>query len=172
MWALNEVEGLVKKAARGAGFPSGQAKDLGRVAIYLAGTGASVAPITAALKEHSSAVDVRWSDGRVEVQYGPAILIGPIIRDAFAMSCTTAILADVAHAPLVAAFLAQSGVAQKWDGLTVRVSDTTVLDPACGPVDIPDEDWQVWLDLAAKTYVPETEASRIAGAGAGLTDND
>ena len=27
-------------------------------------------------------------------------------------------------------------------------------------------------ELAAKTYVPETEASRLAGAGAGLTDND
>jgi len=26
--------------------------------------------------------------------------------------------------------------------------------------------------LAAKTYVPATEASRLAGAGAGLTDND
>jgi hypothetical protein len=29
-----------------------------------------------------------------------------------------------------------------------------------------------WKALAALTYVPETEQSRQAGAGAGLTDND
>ncbi len=172
MWALNEVEGLVKKAARGAGFPTGQAEDLGRVAAYLAGTGASVQPITMTLQEPLSQVDVRWAEGRVEVQRGPAALIGPIIRDAFAMGCTTAVLTDIRHAPLVGAFLAENGVAQKWDGPIVTRSDTTVLKAACGPVTIPGHDWQIWLDLAAKTYVAETDASRIAGAGAGLTDND
>lgn len=30
----------------------------------------------------------------------------------------------------------------------------------------------VLLGLAARTYAPETEASRLSGAGAGLTDND
>jgi hypothetical protein len=29
-----------------------------------------------------------------------------------------------------------------------------------------------WQALAAKTYVPETEQSRLGGAGAGLNDND
>ncbi|EBA10761.1 DUF3726 domain-containing protein [Roseobacter sp. CCS2] len=172
MWALNEVEGLVKKAARGAGFPVGQAEDLGRVAAFLAGTGGSIAPVTAALQEPISGVDVRWDNDQVTVVQGPAALIGPIIRDAFAMGCKTAVLAKLAHTPLVGAFLAQSGVAQKWDGKTVMPSDTTVLTPTCKAVAIPDADWQIWLDLAAKTYVPETAASRLAGAGAGLTDND
>ena len=31
---------------------------------------------------------------------------------------------------------------------------------------------QALTDLAAKTYVPDTAASRLGGAGAGLTDND
>lgn len=37
---------------------------------------------------------------------------------------------------------------------------------------IPDDTMTYWQALAAKTYVPETEQSRNAGAGAGLTDND
>jgi hypothetical protein len=72
----------------------------------------------------------------------------------------------------VGAFLAENGVAQNWDGLTVTLSDTTVLTAKCNPATIPQQDWSVWSACAAKTYVPETEASRLAGAGAGLTDND
>ncbi|PJI84644.1 uncharacterized protein DUF3726 [Yoonia maricola] len=172
MRALNEVEGLVKKAARGAGFPVGQSEDLGQVAAFLAGTGGSVAPVTTALQEPICEVDVRWRDNGVEVIQGPAALIAPIISDAFAMGRTTATLADLAHAPLVSAFLAHSGIAQRWDGPSVIPSDTTVLRPTCNAVTIPEADWQIWLELAGKTYVPETNASRLAGAGAGLTDND
>lgn len=172
MRALNEVAGMVQKAARGAGIPVGQAEDLGRVAAYLAATGTSVQPVTAALQETIDPVDVRWANDAIEVQQGAAALIGPIIRDAFAMGCTTAELADVTHAPLVGAFLAENGVAQKWDGATVTLSDTTVLPAKCGPVNIAAADWDIWSSLAARTYVPETEASRLAGAGAGLTDND
>ncbi len=172
MLSLNEVAGMVQKAARGAGFPVGQAEDLGRVASYLAGTGGSVAPVTTALQEPIGPTDVRWQDNEVTVIAGPCALIGPIIRDAFAMGCTTAVLANINHASLVSAFLAQSGIAQKWDGKTVTESDTTVLTPTTNPVTIPADDWHVWSRLAAKTYVPETETSRLSGAGAGLTDND
>lgn len=172
MRALNEIEGLVQKAARGAGFPVGQAEDLGRVAAFLAGTGESIAPVTAALQEPISAVDVRWQDESIEVVQGPGALIGPIVCDAFAMGYTSAVLAETAHAALVGAFLAQSGVAPKWSGNSVTVSDTPIPGPKCKPVAIPHADWRIWQDLAAKTYVPETESSRLAGAGAGLTDND
>ena len=41
-----------------------------------------------------------------------------------------------------------------------------------GPVDIDDEIWEGLSALAHRTYVPATEASRLKGAGAGLTDND
>jgi len=34
------------------------------------------------------------------------------------------------------------------------------------------ETWVKLLDLAHKTYVPASEASRLSGAGAGLVDND
>ncbi len=172
MWSLNEIAGMVQKAARGAGLPTGQAEDLGRVAAYLAGTGGRITPVTAALQEPFCKVDVTWTDSGVEVHQGPAALIGPIVRDAFTMGHKAAVLADIAHAPLIAAFLAENGIALKWDQKHLSLSDTTVIKPTCKPVPIPPADWAIWSALAAKTYVPETEASRLVGAGAGLTDND
>lgn len=43
--------------------------------------------------------------------------------------------------------------------------------PASRP-EVGDADWATLMSLAAKTYVPATEASRAGGAGAGLRDND
>lgn len=172
MWALNEVEAMVEKAARGAGIPLGHAQDLGRVASYLAATGSQVAPITKALEEPQTPIDIVWGDAEITVVAGSAAMIGPILRDAFNMGFEKATLADIAHAPLIAAFLASGGIAQKWSGPVISVSDTSVLKPKCQHVTIPASDWKFWSALAAKTYVPQSEASRLAGAGAGLTDND
>lgn len=172
MLALNEVGGMAVKAARGAGIPLGQAEDLGRVAVYLAGTTGNVTAITHALQEQQTAPVIDWADKHIAVQSGPAALIAPVIRDAFAMGYDTAHLADLGHAPLVAAFLAEHGTALCWDGPVLTRSDTSVLTPRCAPIHIDAQDWAIWADYAANTYVPETAESRLAGAGAGLNDND
>ena len=39
-------------------------------------------------------------------------------------------------------------------------------------IELPEGLVALMTDLAARTFVPETEASRLSGAGAGLTDND
>lgn len=44
--------------------------------------------------------------------------------------------------------------------------------PAADGFVIDETVWRRLAQLAAKTYVPASEASRIKGAGAGLTDND
>ncbi len=172
MLALNEIGGMAQKAARGACIPLGQAEDLGRVAIYLAATGGNVSLITRALEEPYSPLALDWGADAVTVQSGQAALVAPALRDAFAMGYDTARLADPCHAPMVGAFLAEDGVALRWEGLDLTRSDTTVLPGTCKPVVIPDADWSAWARYAANTYVPETDASRLAGAGAGLTDND
>jgi hypothetical protein len=41
-----------------------------------------------------------------------------------------------------------------------------------GPCKIDKQIWERLNRLAAQTYVPETESSRLSGAGAGLVDND
>ena len=44
--------------------------------------------------------------------------------------------------------------------------------PIVPALDINDEAWSAITALAARTYVPATDESRLRGAGAGLTDND
>ncbi len=44
--------------------------------------------------------------------------------------------------------------------------------PRCTRATPDPDDWQVLTRFAARTYAPVTEASRLKGAGAGLTDND
>jgi hypothetical protein len=172
MLALNEVGAMAAKAARGAGIPLGQAEDIARVAIYLAATSGNISAITKALTETAEPVDLLWSSDVLRVKSGPAALIGPIIRDAFAMGYDKAELGTVAHAPFVGACLAQSGAALIWEGCKLTRSDTTVLPASCKAVTIPAADWDIWGGLAALTYVPDTDASRLSGAGAGLNDND
>ena len=41
-----------------------------------------------------------------------------------------------------------------------------------GEIEAPDEIWRELGRLAARTYVPASETSRLMGAGAGLRDND
>ena len=60
--------------------------------------------------------------------------------------------------------------------VTLEISDKTIaklveLAPSHA-LYIGDETWREIEHLAARTYVAENEQSRIAGAGAGLTDND
>ena len=45
-------------------------------------------------------------------------------------------------------------------------------EPKIGAVSIPDAVWRRFDVLAALTYVPPSERSRLTGAGAGLSDND
>ena len=49
--------------------------------------------------------------------------------------------------------------------------DLAELEPSVS-LFINDKIWREIEDLAANTYVQETEQSRLMGAGAGLTDND
>lgn len=55
--------------------------------------------------------------------------------------------------------------------LTNRVAKA-VDNPSTSGIEVSKDAWDLISELAQKTYVPETEASRLAGAGAGLTDND
>ncbi len=48
----------------------------------------------------------------------------------------------------------------------------TELVPAIEAQEVDDAAWQVLLNFAHRTYAPATEESRLAGAGAGLSDND
>ncbi|WP_299851286.1 DUF3726 domain-containing protein [uncultured Roseovarius sp.] len=60
------------------------------------------------------------------------------------------------------------------DSISVRISDAAVndLQRAHLRAEIPEDTAKVLGAFAHRTYAPDTPESRLAGAGAGLTDND
>ena len=90
-----------------------------------------------------------------------AYLASPRVCIRGASSC------DVTEA--LARYRGVSVVAQGED-LLVMVDERPMLKPA--RCEVASDEWQQLETYAALTYVPETDASRLVGAGAGLTDND
>jgi len=126
-------------------------------------------------------------------------LVGAFISDLGAQS--EAVKLRQVHAPLLLVpfcLMAFDNVVFNWNGCTIRSSDEglfvhgalnaktadQVSIDNCAPaeqathrwqpgaVDIADEIWEALSAFAHRTYVPASEASRLKGAGAGLTDND
>ena len=172
MLSLNEVEATLVKAARGAGLPLGVAEDFARFAAYLVATQRGAGAITRALAEDHATPAIDWDADIPRIGSGSAAMVAPMVVDAFAMGHDAVKLDNWAQAEITGAALACHGIAMRWDGLCVSRSDTEVLPCPTGPVSVPEADWQAWQSLAARTYVPESAASRSTGAGAGLTDND
>lgn len=126
-------------------------------------------------------------------------LVGAFISDLGALS--EAVKLRQVHGPLLLVpfcLMAFDNVIFNWSGCSIRscdegffvhgavnakVADQVSVD-ACEPaeeithrwqpgaVDIADEIWEALSAFAHRTYVPASEASRLKGAGAGLTDND
>lgn len=154
--SLNETGGMIHKAARGAGLPLGHADDLAAAGVRYVATGGAAAEITR---------DLRSPDG--------VWLRGPQLIDNVLVSDQPVTYAQCPSAQLMVAMAVQRGITASIDGQAVVLSPATAKPaPLAGPINVSEADWRDWSDLAARTYVPATEESRSAGAGAGLTDND
>ena len=141
--ARAELAALLMKAARGAGLPLALAEDLYQMADFV------------------TAEDVsRLTD---EIEAGGASLIA-LTHDLDAVACGVAMASNDPLAPALAA-------AQGWVLADGRKADG-LPNKRAGALDIPDDVLHRLNALAARTYVPETAASRARGAGAGAIDND
>ena len=177
MRALNEIGGMVLKAGRGAGVPLGHCEDLSRAAIYLAATDAAAFDcVPRSLVGPFPAADVLITGDTAVVQNARAVMAGPVAVDCLRAGLATVRLEQIDEPMVIFALCAAMGVGvtHRFDaGDLILAPDATTPAPApVGPVTIAQAAWDVLNDLAARTYVPATEASRLAGAGAGLTDND
>lgn len=169
----NEIAAIVQKAARGAGAPPGQAEDLARIAVHLVSSGMGLDCVVAALDGPDDPLDVQWDSDCIKVRSGPAYMVAPVVRDAFVGGVTSARLEHPAQSPLIRAALAMEGIGVSGDDTDLTRTDQPPAPATLrGPVDIPDHLWAQLEEFAARTLVPESDASRIAGAGAGLRDND
>jgi hypothetical protein len=177
----NEVVTLALKAARGAGAPLGHAEDFAAaVGVLAATTPDQIGAVSCALKSPVARPQPVFEGTRMRLSPVHVIMAGPLLADAFLTGLAQATLVAVDAPALLAAYL--SGIAQhchvvldmQGDSVILTRVDTPTAAPTMrpGPLDIADTDWAFWESLAARTYVPASAASRLAGAGAGLTDND
>lgn len=188
-WSLGEVHALAVKAARGAGYSWGLAEEAGYALRWLAARGLPGPAALAALLRGSCAAEGPCP--RCPLAQGAAIAdLGEVPPDRFASRYPLLLVPFAAR-------LAQP-VTLRWDGAAVSVSQgevrfegETVLAPTAECTVAPGSEigrepakrvtrvpasarmeLDILTRLAARTYAPATDASRLAGAGAGTTDND
>lgn len=157
----SEFEATVRKAARGADWPAALAEDLSRAAGALASTGGTGGELGLNMVE---------DDQR-------DILAATIT--AFEMSLSGAPSTVTGVADDLLAGCALSLGAEHGVGFDIKANgdDATISAAPAKPVEIVEifvsaKVWDSLQTLAHKSYVPASAASRLAGAGAGLTDND
>ena len=138
-----ELAAQLMKAARGAQLPLALAEDLYCAAAYVSGEDLSLIASDIAAGGAAIAAAVTALD---EVECGGT-------------------LDEVM--PLAVPLAAARG----WS-LTDGQKSEIAVDRQEGPLEISDTIWAALDMYAARTYVPESEASRARGAGAGQIDND
>jgi hypothetical protein len=169
--SVNELRALVLKAARGAGVPLGCGEDLAQGAVTLASSDPShLTELTVALAAPFEAPGERVA------------LAGPSAIDRVIAYGEVLRLESLDAPALLVAMVEDANSARDARILAARDGDVVTLTPSeevptpltrrSGPLEVDPDLWRHLESLAAKTYVPASEASRVAGAGAGLTDND
>ena len=157
-YSFTEVEGVLTKAARGSGAGVAHAVRFAKAAALALASeeGAELVNVALAdlpnglIRDHTIWIQRHLADaGEVTVKFpnGDALWVGYI--DSLPYKSVETPTGEIA------------------------VYTDVFAKPVRPPrVFITDENMAKWQALAAKTYVPETEQSRLGGAGAGLTDND
>ena len=190
-YSLNEYESLALKAARGAGLPWGLAEDAGKAVRILSSFGFESGSLLLEMLEHQQntsalLIGAHFCDSLdhfsglefLEPVQSPGLLIAFIAlsvsgtdkcayckwsnceiyvtsQDLFIVSATGFNVTTASPIWI--------GLAEAPQGKKREKSNRAML---------PKDTYNKLTALASKTYAPATEESRIAGAGAGLNDND
>ena len=174
--SLNEISGMVHKAARGAGLPLGHAEDLAKVAGYLAAT--DPVAMTCLVDVLAGPFDPPYFELDSELRIGAAnaAMVAPLVVDALRSGIAAIVISEVKLPAIIFASCALNGlaVAHRFEGdqlaLTACAPESAV--PPAKATTVSQEIWSKLDAYACRTYVPASEASRVGGAGAGLNDND
>lgn len=187
--SLNEVDAMVRKAARGAGLDWGLAEEAGRAARWLCaqgqdGVGAAAKALAGPKTDRCTVSSgARLADCAADLRNGPARF-----KDVLTPQLFLPFAALAAKMLQVTIEVDCDGHRAMTDGQSLTLSDdfpdhastvtVRVIDVPVGiecPMSraMPDpEDWAQLEALAKLTYAPATDESRLNGAGAGLSDND
>lgn len=184
--SLNEIEMLVRKAVRGAGYDWGLAEEAGKAARRLALRGHDAVAAFLGLCERF--------DGRLHAERAPVSLDGIWHAPGGLLCPLTAGVALSDFAPpkldtgpmavpiIFAACAENAGYALDWDDPLLptvyrthcrRVTEQLTVQPIPAGVEVDAALWDRLDRFACRTYVPASAASRLTGAGAGtMVDND
>lgn len=185
--SYNEVQTLARKAASGAGLPHGIAEDIGQAAVWLSARGVdAIRVVVAALADHwpailagQAAIDALCCGETEEVALDDRdcglLLIG--LAGAAAMNAGLGLAVRLGNGDVVPLMRGSDVVDRIPSAVALRllsdaVGDVSACFGARRPAATDAEAYAAALGLAAKTYVPASELSRVQGAGAGTTDND
>ena len=158
--SANELSATCQKAARGAGFPMAQTQSFATAALRHIGVERPEDEIAKALIHNDDS----------------PILTLPVLLDHALIKGRATLQGGLT--PDLALSYAETS---PWKMQIIRAGRAIHLTcdghradriPLPERLTISDTLWAHLQRLAAKTYVPATEASRLSGAGAGLSDND
>ena len=164
----NELQMLVLKACRGVGVPMGQAQE---VAVALAESPQALGALLPHLALPIKSAKFDFSDG-LTVKGAALLRDFSACADAAALGVKPVRLCGLAACDLAHALARSRGLSIAAEGADVVFTEQEAVRPQVSRGAVVPEIWQQVASFAALTYVPETDASRLAGAGAGLSDND
>ena len=192
-WSLGETEALARKAARGAGYSWGEAEETGQAVrlLHRFGMDGSAALADLLIRRDSSpqitcpvTAGIALLDGGSAPNPSQSIVTAPVLLVPFVLwhACKTntpcrldwrdTTLSTETDGTLLVECLNFDAAAC---AVTVTQAESCIgwsAHPDRTRATLQDRVIARLNDYAAKTYAPSTEASRQAGAGAGLTDND
>jgi hypothetical protein len=156
--SANEIEALVLKAARGGGLSLGLAEDLAMATAFLDLDQLAICPC----HKSGAATVIPTALDRVAAGEGAQT----VVADRATLDAYVASIEHDTGQTLVWNATPTGAVFQRFE--PSKPVARTIKGRRVIPAALNDH----LTDMAAKTLVPETESSRIGGAGAGLTDND
>ena len=164
----NELQMAVLKACRGIGLPIAQAQD---VAAAVAASPQAIPDFLKYLSQPLQGADFDFSDG-LEVKNANILRDFAVCADAALHGVSSVIIYEVGQCDLIKALARYRGV-----NVSIKSNDLIISKGIKSKLifercTLDAKDWTAIGDYAALTYVPETDQSRIDGAGAGLNDND
>ena len=165
----NELQMMVLKACRGVGIPVAQAQDVARA------VATSPESLEALLLHLAQPLQEAYFDFSEGLKISKICLLRDfsICVDAIQSETVPVVIKSHLSDTLLVAMAALRGINVAATGADLVLSKGSAETPSFSKrSDVDLDDWTVLSNYAALTYVPETEASRLGGAGAGLTDND
>ena len=164
----NELQMAVLKACRGIGLPIAQAQE---VAAAVAASPQAIPDLLIHLNDPLKKANFDFTNG-LEVENASVLRDFSVCADAALHGTSLVIIHDIDKCELITALAKHRGLTVNIQSNDLSISEGIMSELSFERCDLNIEEWKAIGDYAALTYVPETDQSRLDGAGAGLSDND